>query len=79
MVGSGSLEATRCQGVDRNSERVATAYWFHNLPGAVTQNVTQNSAGSQFRNTPTGPAMARPHACHLCKLNRPGESGDLLV
>ena len=40
---------------------------IRNLRSSLTQNVTQNSAGSQFRNTPTGPALARPHACDLRK------------
>jgi hypothetical protein len=36
-------------------------------PAMVTQNVTQNSAGSPFRNTPTRPVLPRPHACDLRK------------
>ena len=45
----------------------ATAASVHRRCAVLTQNVTQSSAGSRFRNIPTCAAMARPLACDLRK------------
>ena len=45
----------------------STATSVHRCPAVVTQNVTQNPAGSRFRNIATRPATARPHARDLRK------------